>query len=241
MASAYSFDTGLSSGIIQGAKWISKNYTTAGQNSLNSMIYGNPNHRYAVNDDGTPNSGWINSIAQIMSTAPKGGGNGGFGEIISNMNRLLDPNCEGGLGELTQTLNDKFTTLMTNEGKLKSERTDFTDPKDNSIIKSVISSNNKDSANQELLKQAIKVLEEIADHTGTTSKDIKELAKKELKVTVANPEQKSSDDKKSDIIVNSDEKNTAINPMIDILNQRQNIKQDKDYEVAKKIAKGRIN
>ena len=68
--SAYKFDS-KEDGIISGAKWIKNNYTDKGQDSVYRMIYGNGEHRYAVNDDGSPNDGWIKGISQIESGAPK--------------------------------------------------------------------------------------------------------------------------------------------------------------------------
>lgn len=68
-ASATKFNSGMQ-GIIEGAKWIRKNYYDAGQRSLYDMIYGNPSHRYAVYDNGTPNSGWVSTIASIMRKGP---------------------------------------------------------------------------------------------------------------------------------------------------------------------------
>ena len=68
-ASATKFNSGMQ-GIIDGAKWIRKNYYDAGQRSLYDMIYGNPSHRYAVYDNGSPNSGWVSTIASIMRKGP---------------------------------------------------------------------------------------------------------------------------------------------------------------------------
>lgn len=66
-------NSSMRSGIIEGAKWIRKNFVDAGQDSLYGMIYNDPNHRYAVYDDGSPNVGWMQNIASIMSTAPYDG------------------------------------------------------------------------------------------------------------------------------------------------------------------------
>lgn len=55
----------LKTGIIEGAIWISNNYTRKGQNTIHTMIYGPKT--YAVYDDGSPNIGWIDQISQIMS------------------------------------------------------------------------------------------------------------------------------------------------------------------------------
>lgn len=60
---AKTFNT-TSSGIIAGALWISENYTTQGQNTLNKMIYGKKS--YCVEDDGTPAQSWIDKIVRIV-------------------------------------------------------------------------------------------------------------------------------------------------------------------------------
>lgn len=67
--SATKFNSGLN-GIIDGANWIKSHFYDRGQKSLYDMIYADPNHRYAVMDDGSPNTAWISQIASIMSKAP---------------------------------------------------------------------------------------------------------------------------------------------------------------------------
>ncbi|QKE56374.1 tapemeasure protein [Bacillus phage YungSlug] len=63
MASAYQFG-GIDAGIIEGAKWIAKNYTNKGQDTLYKMRWNNGQHEYATNAD------WDSNIAKIMATAP---------------------------------------------------------------------------------------------------------------------------------------------------------------------------
>ena len=100
-ASSYSFNPGLASGIIEGAKWIKTHYTDAGQNSVSGMIHGNPNHVYAQYDNGSPNEEWLQQIVDIMSSAPQGeisqGGNGGINVLLNRMNGA---NIGGGFGDL---------------------------------------------------------------------------------------------------------------------------------------------
>ncbi|MCK9198878.1 MAG: peptidoglycan DD-metalloendopeptidase family protein, partial [Bacilli bacterium] len=64
--SAYFMGNSLKTGIVEGAKWIAKNYTNQGQDTLYLMEYGNK--RYASDVDG-----WINNISSIMSSAPTNG------------------------------------------------------------------------------------------------------------------------------------------------------------------------
>ena len=66
--SATSFDS-FTNGIIGGAEWIAKNYTTEGQNTLDSMIFGPK--AYCQLNDGTPSQAWINQISDIMSSSGK--------------------------------------------------------------------------------------------------------------------------------------------------------------------------
>lgn len=66
-SSSLSFDGGLYDGIIEGSKWINKNYITRGQHSLYLMEYGNKNKIYCQKDDGSPDDNWINQILDIMS------------------------------------------------------------------------------------------------------------------------------------------------------------------------------
>lgn len=63
--SAKSFES-FKQGIIEGAKWIKRNYTDKGQDTLSKMIYGNKNNVYCVNDDGTPSQSWIDKIINII-------------------------------------------------------------------------------------------------------------------------------------------------------------------------------
>lgn len=57
--SAYGFNN-LEAGIIEGAKWISRNYTQQGQNTLHSMRFNNGVHEYATDPE------WANKIGSIM-------------------------------------------------------------------------------------------------------------------------------------------------------------------------------
>lgn len=57
--SAYGFSN-LEAGIIEGAKWISRNYTQEGQNTLYSMRFNNGVHEYATDPE------WASKIGSIM-------------------------------------------------------------------------------------------------------------------------------------------------------------------------------
>lgn len=63
--SAKTFDS-FKQGIIEGAKWIKRNYTDKGQDTLSKMIYGDEKNVYCVNDDGTPSQSWIDKIINII-------------------------------------------------------------------------------------------------------------------------------------------------------------------------------
>lgn len=63
--SAKTFDS-FKQGIIEGAKWIKRNYIDNGQDTLSKMIYGDKDNVYCVNDDGTPSQSWIDKIVNII-------------------------------------------------------------------------------------------------------------------------------------------------------------------------------
>ena len=63
--SAKTFDS-FKQGIIEGAKWIKRNYIDNGQDTLSKMIYGDKDNVYCVNDDGTPSQSWIDKIVSII-------------------------------------------------------------------------------------------------------------------------------------------------------------------------------
>ena len=63
--SAYTFSS-FKQGIIEGALWIKRNYTDEGQNTLSSMIYGDPDNVYCVDDTGEPSQSWIDKIVSII-------------------------------------------------------------------------------------------------------------------------------------------------------------------------------
>lgn len=62
-ASAYKFN-GVDGGIIEGAKWIAKNYADKGQDTLYSMRHNQGAHEYATDPQ------WDSKIASIMAGAP---------------------------------------------------------------------------------------------------------------------------------------------------------------------------
>lgn len=68
---AYTMGSNMEQGIVNGANWIRKNYYNKGQKTVYQMVFLKPTHRYAVNDDGTPNGSWVNTISSIMMGAPK--------------------------------------------------------------------------------------------------------------------------------------------------------------------------
>ncbi|MGC8362816.1 glucosaminidase domain-containing protein [Bacillus subtilis] len=91
MASAYKYG-GTSEGIIEGAKWIAKNYVNKGQNTLNKMRHNNGVHEYATDPD------WDKKIANIMAGAPTG---------------TLNVKVSGGITGLSAENNAKVTSALT--------------------------------------------------------------------------------------------------------------------------------
>lgn len=63
-SSAYSFNSGLAAGIIEGVKWIKTNYYDRGQRSLYKMRNNNGSHQYATDPE------WDIKIAKIMASCP---------------------------------------------------------------------------------------------------------------------------------------------------------------------------
>ena len=61
--SAKTFES-FKQGIIEGAKWIKKNYIDNGQDTLSKMIYGSK--AYCVDNDGNPSQSWIDKIVNII-------------------------------------------------------------------------------------------------------------------------------------------------------------------------------
>ncbi|MNW28258.1 putative endo-beta-N-acetylglucosaminidase precursor [compost metagenome] len=64
-ASAHGFN-GTDAGIVEGAKWISKNYANKGQDTLQTMRHNGGKHEYATDAQ------WDTKIASIMAGAPTG-------------------------------------------------------------------------------------------------------------------------------------------------------------------------
>ncbi|WP_270363973.1 N-acetylglucosaminidase [Bacillus paranthracis] len=93
MASAYQFG-GVDAGIVEGAKWIAKNYVNKGQDTIYKMRWNNGQHEYATNSD------WDTNIAKIMATAPA--------------TRTLNVKVSGGVQGLTQENNNAVTKSLTN-------------------------------------------------------------------------------------------------------------------------------
>lgn len=79
-SSAYTFNSGLAAGIIEGAKWIAKNYYNGdyGQTTLRRMRWNDGTHQYATDPE------WDSKIAKIMVGAPVGNGGSSGGSGGSN-------------------------------------------------------------------------------------------------------------------------------------------------------------
>jgi beta-N-acetylglucosaminidase len=93
MASAFQFG-GVDAGIVEGAKWIAKNYTNKGQDTIYKMRNNNGEHEYATNSD------WDSNIAKIMATAPA--------------TRTLNVKVSGGINGLSQENNGAVTKSLQN-------------------------------------------------------------------------------------------------------------------------------
>lgn len=90
--SAYGYDS-VTAGIIEGAKWIAKNYVDKGQNTLYKMRHNKGVHEYATDPL------WDEKIAKIMTTAP-----------AANVNVKVSGNIQG----LTQENNTMVAQAIAN-------------------------------------------------------------------------------------------------------------------------------
>lgn len=91
-ASAYGYDN-ASAGIIEGAKWIAKNYANGQyqQDTLDKMRHNNGTHEYATDDS------WSNKIAEIMSGVSSSLAGSG-----TNVNNTVNVNVNGSGGTSAQ-------------------------------------------------------------------------------------------------------------------------------------------
>lgn len=102
--SAYSFNSGLAGGIIEGAKWISNNYYNGkyDQKTLNRMRNNNGVHQYATDPE------WANKIASIMDGMPK-----------NYSSQLLSNNNTGNTNDTFINSTTTTTTNISNEEQIK--------------------------------------------------------------------------------------------------------------------------
>lgn len=96
-ASAYGYN-GTEAGIIEGAKWISQNYTNKGQDTLESMRFNNGVHEYATDPE------WHTKIANIM----RGAGAFGGGAVTQR----LDVVVSGSIDNLTAENNNEVAQAL---------------------------------------------------------------------------------------------------------------------------------
>jgi len=190
---------------------------------------------------------------------------GGFGDMMCDITTKLTSSqrtsapekvqdVKGGFGDLTESITDTLNNALSGEGKIKSEGmrlpSFYEDP--NPEVRSYMYGNSdiqKAGLSDDLLKTAIEVLRNIENNTGATSEGIKELNKKECVVNVITKSQTTTsiegeDGEKpagSTIVVAPPQTNNYINPIMGMANDRRNNKQQRDYQTAKGIAKGRTN
>ena len=105
----------LEQSITEGAMWIKKNFYNRGQKTLYDMIYKDPNHRYAVYDNGKPNDQWVTQISQIMVGAPKG--NNTSSSSSNNTNSSIDINSPNKLYGTSSRDSEGNSILIWNELK----------------------------------------------------------------------------------------------------------------------------
>ena len=195
-----------------------------------------------------------NTYSKLSGWTPEVGGNGnfsiqsnfnktsgGFGEdsnIIFNNNSSNSNKFSGGLGDLTSSVLNKYKST-----KIRYNRNIFESL--NNRMGEYINNSNSQNSNISL-NELITVLKEIAINTNTTSKGIAEIANKDLIVNISNNNnnEEKGNNQVNNINVNSQQpKNTFVTPFFQSMNEKSNnngnSKEQREYEIAKKIAGGR--
>ncbi len=118
-ASAYGYNN-TDAGIVEGAKWIAKNYTDKGQDTLGKMRNNGGKHEYAtdplwddkiagimagapVGSGGAKKTAWTNQTSSVMSTAATSSAGG---------RQVIDVNVSGKIDGLTKENNNKVTEAL---------------------------------------------------------------------------------------------------------------------------------
>ena len=214
--SAKYFGTTPEEGIIGGAKWIKEHFTDRGQDTLNKMIYLDPNHRYAVNDDGSPNMGWIKTISSIMENRPG--------------DETTTPTTEFGLGGRSTFEDDR---IRTKGGVSYVTRDIYTEKMARNISRAASTkdtTSTEDSNLHKLAETMIDFLSQIAENTGTSKEVLKEMKDKAIESIT------SGSSTKDNITVVKQGNSTSTNPMFAIANNRKQELTQRRYATAKQIA-----
>ena len=111
-------------------------------------------------------------------------------------------------------------------------------------VRSYMSNNqqasNTGSFSDELLSEAIHVLQSIASNTGNTTDGIRSLSNMKIQVDVSNNQPPTSGNtSQNNIIIAPGQTSTSINPFMGMGTKKED-KESRNYEVAKTIARGRI-
>lgn len=155
---------------------------------------------------------------------------------LYNTLKEWDPE-QGGNGEYNPFKAERLDAFFNNSNKIKGKSISFEKILDEmGKTTETIRSNDSKPLNDDLLRKMIILLEDISGNTKTTSDEIHTLNKKETKINVITENTK---DNKPPTPVVVPVSNNHINPIIGMTEERRNNKQQKDYQTAKSISKGR--
>lgn len=153
---------------------------------------------------------------------------------LYNTLREWDPE-QGGNGDYNPFKAERLDSFFDDSNKIKGKSISFEKVLDD-MSKTTIKTNELKSMNEDLLKKMISLLEDISGNTKSTSEEIHILNKKETKIQLVTENAKDNKPSNTTVVpVN----NNYINPILGMAEERRNNKQQKDYNIAKDISKGR--
>ena len=150
----------------------------------------------------------------------------------------------GGFGELTDSITSKLTSNPDNGTVMNNLSFPSFSSGSSPAVRSYMSNNqqasNTGSFSDELLSEAIHVLQSIASNTGNTTDGIRSLSNMKIQVDVSNNQPPTSGNtSQNNIIIAPGQTSTSINPFMGMGTKKED-KESRNYEVAKTIARGRI-
>ena len=187
------------------------------------------------------------------------GNPGGFGELgeegcdpgaTIKMPKTSDVKQQGGFGELSDSISSTLNTAGVSGTGAKIPSTVSSDSPE---VRDYITgrSNVSNSSCEEFMKEALQVLEMIANNTSETSKGIQNLSSSPLNVNVVNevpnsaPNQiivdNTDNSQGGNVLVSPQNQSSYVNPLMGLASDRKNNKDQRNYSIAKTIAGGGVN